>query len=59
MKPHRLTAAIGAVCLALMLGLMWDGGAGPIALTLVALGAGLMVAACVLADLLLAGRSRS
>lgn len=52
MKPNRLTASIGAICVALMLGLMSSGGAGPIALMLVGLGAGLMVAICVLADFL-------
>jgi hypothetical protein len=55
MKPNHLTAAIGAACLTLMLGLMWSGGSGPVALTLVALGAGLMVGACALADFLLSG----
>ncbi len=59
MKPNRLTASLGAACLLLMLGLMWSGGAGPIALALVGFGAGLMVAACALADFLCPGRSAS
>jgi hypothetical protein len=59
MKPNHLTAAIGAACLTLMLALMWNGGSGPVALTLVALGAGLMIGACALADLLLSGSSTS
>ena len=57
MKPNRLIAAIGAVCLALILGLMWTGGAPPVPLLVVTLGASLMVGACVLADLVLLGNS--
>ena len=37
MKLNRLTASIAAIGLALMRGLMWSGGDGLIALTLVGL----------------------
>lgn len=43
---------IAGACFALLLGLLAGGGAGPIALSLVSLGAGLMVGACVAADFL-------
>ncbi|MGH7338643.1 MAG: hypothetical protein ACREI7_13760 [Myxococcota bacterium] len=49
-KANRLTAALSVLCLALMVALMVAGGASPIELTLVAVGAGLVLAACLLAD---------
>jgi len=58
MNENRLTGLMSALCMALMLALMWVGGAAPIALLLVVLGAALMATVCVLAELLTgAGRS--
>ena len=50
MNQNRVTGLLSALCLALMFGLMWVGGAPDVALTLLGLGAALMVAVCVLAE---------
>ena len=51
MDHNRLTQLMSGLCLALMLGLLWLGDATLGAFVLVALGAGLMTTACVLAEL--------
>ena len=50
MNRNPLTLIASGLCLALMVALMVDGEAGPIALALLCSGAALIVAACVLAD---------
>jgi len=50
MKANRLTSTLSLLCLALMLALMVAGGASPLELGLVALGGGLILSACLLAD---------
>ena len=50
MNRNPLTSMASGLCLALMVALMVDGEAGPIALALVCLGAGLMVSACLFAE---------
>ena len=59
-SQNRLTCLMGGLCLALifalMFALMWLGGAGLIALTLLSLGGALMLAVCLLADVRLLGR---
>jgi hypothetical protein len=50
MNQNRLTGLISTLCLALMFALMWVGGAAPIALIFVGLGAALTVVVCVLAE---------
>jgi len=49
-KANRLTAALSVLCLALMVALMVAGGASFIELALVAVGAGVVLSACLLAD---------
>jgi membrane-bound ClpP family serine protease len=49
-KANRLTGVLGALCLALMVALMVTGGASYLELALVAVGAGLVLSACLLAD---------
>jgi hypothetical protein len=51
MNENRLTGLLGALCVALMFGLLWTGNAMPAAFALVGLGAAVMAAACVAADL--------
>lgn len=50
MNENRLTGLISALCVALMLGLMWLGNATPAAFALVGLGAAVMAAVCVLSE---------
>jgi cyanate permease len=50
MNQNRLTGVMSALCMALMLGLMWLGDATPAAFALVGLGAGLMTTVCLLAE---------
>jgi hypothetical protein len=49
-KANRLIAVLGALSLALMVALMVAGGASFVELALVAVGAGLVLSACLLAD---------
>jgi hypothetical protein len=49
-RAHRLTGGLSVLCLALMLALMVAGGASLVELTLIALGGGLVLTACALAD---------
>lgn len=58
MNENRLTGLMSALCMALMLALMWAGGAPAVALLLICLGAALMAAVCGLAELAGTGRSR-
>lgn len=50
MNQNRLTGLMSTLCLALMFALTWVGGGSAIALTLIGLGAALMVVVCVLAE---------
>lgn len=49
-NESRLTGLMGALCLALMFGLLWTGDATPGAFALIGLGAAVMAAACVIAE---------
>ncbi len=51
MNQSRLIGVMSALCLALMLALMWVGGAPAVALLLICLGGALMAAVCGLAEL--------
>ena len=51
MSDRHLIGLMSAACVALMMGLMWLGGATPGAFALDGLGAAFMAAACVLAEL--------
>jgi len=51
MSDRHLIGLMSAACVALMMGLMWLGGATPGAFALVGLGAAFRAAACVLAEL--------
>jgi hypothetical protein len=51
MNDNRLTAVMGGLCMALMFGLMWAGDAGSAAFALLGLGAAVMAAVCVIAEL--------
>lgn len=50
MNQNRLTGLMSALCMALMLALMWLGDATPGAFALVGLGAAVMAAVCVIAE---------
>ena len=50
MNERSLTGATGALCVALMFGLLWEGDATPGAFALVGLGAAVIVAVCVIAE---------
>jgi hypothetical protein len=50
MSENRMTGLMGALCVALMFGLLWTGDATPGAFALVGLGVGVIVAVCVIAE---------
>ena len=51
MEQKRVTGLMGAVCLALMFGLMWAGGATPGCFALLGLGAALIALVCLITEL--------
>lgn len=50
MTDNRLTAAMAALCLVFIFGLMWAGDATPAVYAIVGLGAALMAAVCVITE---------
>lgn len=50
MNKNFVVGSIGALCVALMFGLLWTGGATPGVFALVGLGAAMIVAVCVIAE---------